>query len=90
MKTYDYKEETITRVTQTLVKTTCDKCGQEIIHENFSIFDSEWFEARFGMCYPEGGAGTSYTMDLCENCSLEMINLLKNHGYKVDKFDYDI
>ena len=82
-------KKVIKEVTETLEHYyTCDKCGKKITDKSYDAFEFD-FELKEGTCYPEGGGGEKYLLDLCKNCAPKAVELLKENGYKVRKEDWD-
>ena len=75
-----FKEEQTT--TSQWYKTTCDKCGCEVSNGTFRVNEIE-LSYLIGDSYPEGMFADSYKIDLCEPCGKQMIELLKDNGYKI-------
>ena len=67
---------------------TCDKCGAKIETNSYDAFEFD-FELREGRCYPEGGGGAKYLLDLCKNCAPKAVELLRENGYNVREEDWD-
>jgi hypothetical protein len=60
--------------------TFCDLCGCSLDSKYYEVDDVE-IEYRKGASYPEGGGGTSVTVDMCGNCfKTELIPWLKGRG----------
>jgi hypothetical protein len=74
------------------IRCFCDKCGKKIVSEKFGdVYEDSWFEFKTGESYgADGGSGDLYKIDLCEECSLDLIKLMKENGYKVrgEEWDY--
>ncbi len=77
------------RVVKQLDSLICDKCDQEIDETAYSAYDADWFELREGSSFPEGGSGTSIVMELCQECSEDLVDLLHKNGYKTRKEEWD-
>lgn len=77
--------EKVTEIVDKWQYTICDKCGNKIESEycSYNAFEDDWFEMRTGKSYPDSGDITHYEMDLCEKCSLELLDNLKVLGYNV-------
>lgn len=67
----------------------CDKCNNKI--EKQDMFDS--FKCEFihetGESYPEGGSGEKQKMELCKKCVPELIQLLRDNGYRVTDSEWE-
>ena len=74
------------RIEKKLVYELCDKCDKEI--KNCSFFNNQkgWFNIEINK-YKKDSSPTSlkYKMDLCEKCSLELLQNLKSLGYKIEE-----
>lgn len=70
-------------------KTICDKCNNEIVSD--SSFDR--FECTIqrvtGEVFPEGGFTETESVDLCQDCSIYLFDLLKKEGINIHKEDDD-
>jgi len=66
----------------------CDKCGKEIEVRMYDAFEFS-MEHKTGDIYPESGGGKLQTLDLCPECVLGFIQLLKENGYKVQECEWD-
>jgi hypothetical protein len=66
----------------------CDKCKEEIDVEPFDAFKCK-FVYKTGSCYPEGGNGEKQSMELCQDCADDFVELLKSNGYNVTIEDWD-
>jgi len=64
---------------------TCDKCGKEIKKETYNAYNEDWFEIKEGHIYPEGGCFSGYKMELCEDCSHELVEILKFNGFNIQE-----
>jgi len=62
----------------------CDKCNLRISIDLYETFESE-LKIKFGTDCPEGGDGDIKSMNLCQNCSLELLELLKNNNYRINE-----
>lgn len=75
------KKEIKKEVVQTVVITTqyfCDKCNKEI-HDSYGELSDFNFELKQSDCYyPDGGSGTTKSMDLCDTCAKECVEEIKN------------
>jgi hypothetical protein len=84
---YETHEKTVQ--SYKLVKTTCDKCGEEI--EDCLGYDVRDFELSFseGEAYPDGGHRVGWEVnDLCNNCVEWLKKLLVTNGVKVNEIDF--
>jgi len=88
MKKYELKERKI--VEKTLSEVICNKCGEKIFIEIYNVFDCNILNIRTGDNYPEGGSGDEFTMELCENCTQDMMKLLQENGYHIEKGEWEI
>lgn len=79
----EYKIITKTLEQKELIKETCDKCQKEINIDSFNAYNSNWFELITGTNYPGAYSPEKYKMDLCEDCSMDLIELLKANGFNV-------
>jgi len=77
------KTITFTEVTHKV----CDKCEEEIDIDLHEVFD---FRLRTGCSFLEGGGGEEFTLDLCQDCAPEAVELLKEHGFNVIETEWDI
>jgi hypothetical protein len=66
----------------------CDKCNQKIEHENYNAFECNFIH-KTGSNYPSGGSGEKKEMDLCEECAVELVTLLRTNGYRVNDSEWD-
>ena len=66
----------------------CDKCNQEIETENYEDFQCDVIH-RSGNRYPDSSYGTTEKVELCQKCAIDLIILLKENGYRVEKSEYD-
>ncbi len=66
----------------------CDKCNERIFVMGFDSFECS-FEHKTGNQYPEGGGGKTETMDLCQSCAKEAVELLKANGYRINTEEWD-
>lgn len=60
----------------------CDKCGKTLVKELYDAFECN-FLFKEGTAYPEGGDGEKHEMELCNDCALEVVELLRKNGYNV-------
>ncbi len=70
----------------TKVDIICDKCNEKVEKSNYDAFRFD-FEVRFGESYPEGVWGDKHEMDLCQDCTDDLLKLLENNGYRITKTD---
>jgi len=86
------------RVTQKVVKEVevtkdfydeCDKCKTRIKTGNFDSFECG-FNYQEGDVYPEGGSIDQTTMELCQKCGKELVELLKSLGYRLNTEELSI
>lgn len=83
-----FKKEMKMREVITESHTLCDKCGQKIESEHsFDAFECE-FTYKTGDNYPEGGSGSELTLDLCQKCGKEAIEILKSNGFNVQENEW--
>jgi len=68
--------------------TECDKCKGKIEVYGYDVFECE-FIYKEGVSYPEGGDWTETSMDLCEKCGKELVETLKNLGYRLNVKNVD-
>jgi methyl coenzyme M reductase subunit D len=91
MKRIEEKKETIIR--KEYLSSICDKCGNVIDDDPCNAYEDGWFEIRKGHFAKYPGDITVYTrygMDLCEKCSDNLINLLRNNRYNIqEEISYD-
>lgn len=66
----------------------CDKCGEDIVKNTYDAFSFE-LSYQIGDCYPEGGSGEKWELDLCQDCAVKAKDLLKNNGYRFIESDWD-
>lgn len=66
----------------------CDKCGDRIKQVHYDAFDFN-LTYKTGTSYPEGGEGCETTVDLCPKCAEELIELLKEKGYRINQEEWD-
>ena len=60
----------------------CDKCGKRIERDvPFDAFNSS-FIYETGDSFPEGRFTESQQLDLCQDCGIIAMNLLKENGFK--------
>lgn len=82
-----YKTVVVPEKKQTILeKILCDKCDGVIVNNSFSDYESYWFNIYNGTYHSNGTfLGSKYKMDLCLNCSLELVDNLEKLGYKIQK-----
>jgi hypothetical protein len=68
--------------------TLCDKCNNKVELDRFEAFEFKFLN-RTGRIFPEGGGGEKQEMDLCQNCADELVELLRENGYRVTDSDWD-
>lgn len=68
--------------------TQCDKCGDKIEVDEYDVFECHLVH-KSGERYPEGGNGEENTMDLCQKCTTDLMVLLYENGYNVNKGEWD-
>ena len=68
--------------------TKCDKCGKKINTDPYDAFECK-FIRETGSNYPESGSGEKEMLDLCQDCSIKIVDLLKVNGYKVHLKEWD-
>jgi hypothetical protein len=61
----------------------CDKCNKKITKQNYDAFECD-FTHKTGDSYPDGGSGDLQEMELCQQCAVELVELLKQNGYRVN------
>lgn len=81
-----------------LVKTTCDLCGEvegkgKWRSSSYDVDETEieiTVRQRDGYSYPEGGAGTEFSVDMCPNCfKTKLIPWLQSQGCSAERTDWD-
>lgn len=77
----------VEEVTESFIE--CDKCKEKIKKGFFDRFQCT-FEYREGTVYPEGGSYEETSMDLCQHCGGELINVLESLGYRLSSEEVDI
>ena len=61
---------------------SCDGCGEDARGKGSWDYNEIALEARVGENYPEGFAGDSERIDICEKCFTTVIKpLLARHGF---------
>jgi hypothetical protein len=84
------KYRIVTKEHKELIETTCDKCGNIILQSSHSVYDPSWFSMQKGQSFGEdGGDGKYYKLDLCELCTNNLIQLLRDNQYNVLEEDWD-
>jgi hypothetical protein len=71
-----------------IVEILCDKCGKKIQAGRYDAFEFK-FVHKTGSSYPEGGSGEQQDMDLCPECAVECVALLRANGYRVSDTEWD-
>ena len=66
--------------------TICDKCGKRIEEDIFDAFECN-FTYVVGSCYPEGSCGEEKSMDICQECADDLVELLIDNGYNINTSD---
>ena len=62
----------------------CDKCDKKIVKTNwYDAFKFEFIH-KTGDEFPEGGSGDVQTMELCQECAVDLVELLRENGYRVN------
>ena len=66
---------------------TCDKCGERIKKD--SMYDGFSCNLTYivGYDYPEISDGEESSLDLCKNCAIVLMDLLKVNGYRINTED---
>jgi len=77
----------------------CDICGKKADRCNcwstgaFDVNETEFkisIRQKDGVCFPEGGGGTEYEVDICPNCFKErLIPWLDSQGCKAKRKEWD-
>ena len=67
---------------------TCDKCSERISKYVNDAFEFE-LEYKTGKSWHDYADITIQKLDLCQSCSKDAIELLKNNGYKVQSKDIE-
>jgi hypothetical protein len=68
--------------------TLCDKCNEKIKTGRYNAFKCEFIH-KTGSSYPEGGSGEKQEMELCQNCAVKLVDLLRANGYRVTDSEWD-
>lgn len=91
MDHYEKYTEAKTVIRHRLIKTTCDRCNNEIPSE--SSYDFREFDLSFaeGTSYPEGSGDKKgwEVEDLCNLCIDFLHGLLIESGFKVTEIEMD-
>lgn len=86
MKHFVNKKEVVMR----LHNTTCDKCGADTYE---GTFNGDYYEFSFkreqGVAYPEYQNYEIEEMNLCADCSKELVLNLESLGYKINRSEVD-
>lgn len=61
---------------------TCDKCGKEIKVDSYDGFECK-LEYKEGTRFPEGTDLEIKSVELCQDCTVDLLELLKNNGYNI-------
>jgi ribosomal protein L37AE/L43A len=61
---------------------TCDKCGKEIETGSYDAFECK-LEYKEGTRYPEGTDLEIKSVEVCQECTVDLLELLKNNGYNI-------
>lgn len=70
---------------EALVKNTCDKCGKEIkVSLPYDVFKSS-FTIRQGNNYNGDDCSETLYIDLCQDCTVSVKQLLINNGCKFNE-----
>lgn len=98
-----YEDVEVVRKQKKLVHVECDLCKQVGVGETFHA--TKWSRENYnvdethiqvkvyqkeGYLFPEGGAGTSYEVDLCPSCFKDrLIPWLISQGAELSPIDWD-
>jgi len=84
-----YTNITEERMQTVCVKTivNCDKCNVEILPEAFDAFECE-LNYKEGSCYPDGGNTYNIDIHMCKTCANELIELLRQNGYRINESEH--
>jgi hypothetical protein len=83
------KEKQIKEVDVTIDSySLCDKCNEKIVVGCYDAFECEFIH-KTGAIYPEGGNGEKQEMELCQKCAVELVDLLRKNGYRINDSDWD-
>jgi hypothetical protein len=66
----------------------CDKCNEKIETHCHDAFECKLTHTN-GSIYPTGGGGERQEMDLCQKCSIELVDFLRENGYRVNDSEWD-
>jgi hypothetical protein len=66
----------------------CDKCNEEIVKDVYDAFEC-FITHKTGNTYPTVGSYEEQKVELCKKCSVELISLLKQNGYRVIDSEWD-
>jgi hypothetical protein len=66
----------------------CDKCNNKIEVARYDVFECELIH-KVGTAYPEGGSGDEQTMELCQKCAYDLVELLRENGYRITDREWD-
>lgn len=66
----------------------CDKCRNKIKTKPFDGFSCE-LSVVTGDVYPEGNYTEEKTLDLCQECSDDLLILLQSSGYRINTIEND-
>lgn len=66
----------------------CDKCGEEIIRDDYSRTSNK-IKFQTGYALPEGGSIEGRIAYLCEDCAIEIEKMLVAAGVKFTEFERD-
>ena len=92
MDHYEKYTETKTVTRRKLIKTTCDRCNDEIPHSYWGSYNVREFGLSFaeGSSYPDGGSKEGWEVeDLCNSCISWLHELLIENSVKITKTDLD-
>lgn len=84
------KKETQIRQVEITIEsyTLCDKCNSKIKTSTFDAFECEFIH-KTGNSFPEGGSGNKQEMELCQQCAVELVDLLIENGYRINESEWD-
>lgn len=84
------KKELRTQEVEVVVESysLCDKCNEKIKTDNYDAFECE-FSHKTGSSYPDGGSGNLQELELCQKCAVELVELLRQNGYRVNDSEWD-
>jgi len=66
----------------------CDKCNCRIEEKDYDAFKSS-FIYETGDRYPDSAYLNTKSIDLCKECGVELMELLKSKGYRINSTDWD-